>query len=272
MTTSNPARVALITAAGSGMGAASARELSAQGWRVAVMSASGKGEALGRELGGVGITGSVLEAADLTRAVQATMTAFGRIDAVVSSSPHPPKGELLANKQMVQEKIADSWIELEQFRLLVLRTAWLIDKHKDYNLVRKDIAAIKVMMPKVYNDIATKAAHLHGALGVSNEMPFMHMVTSSLVMGIADGPTEVHKVTLARTLLSKATPAPGLFPTRHIPAEREAAHIDAGRNGRGGAFEVAIEREDCQQGNQHDHEGYKAAREGARRSRPPAAQ
>ncbi|MFM8821436.1 MAG: acyl-CoA dehydrogenase family protein [Phenylobacterium sp.] len=51
------------------------------------------------------------------------------------------------------------------------------------------IAAIKVAMPKVYNDIATKAAHLHGALGVSNEMPFMHMVTSSLVMGIADGPT-----------------------------------------------------------------------------------
>ena len=96
MTKSNPARVALITAAGSGMGAASARELSAQGWRVAVMSASGKGETLGRELGGVGITGSVLEAADLTRAVQATMTAFGRIDAVVSSSPHPPKGELLA--------------------------------------------------------------------------------------------------------------------------------------------------------------------------------
>jgi len=94
----------------------------------------------------------------------------------------------LADLQMVQADIADSWIALESFRLLVLRTAWLIDKHKDYNLVRKDIAAIKVMMPKVYSDIATKAAHLHGALGVSNEMPFMHMVTSSLVMGIADGP------------------------------------------------------------------------------------
>ena len=74
---------------------------------------------------------------------------------------------------MVQAEIADSWIAAGEFRLLVLRTAWLIDKHQDYQLVRKDIAAIKVMMPKVYNDIATKAAHLHGALGVSNEMPFM---------------------------------------------------------------------------------------------------
>ncbi len=68
---------------------------------------------------------------------------------------------------------------MESFRLLVLRTAWLIDKHKDYQKVRKDIAAIKVAMPKVYHDVATKAAHLHGALGVSNEMPFMRMVTSS---------------------------------------------------------------------------------------------
>ena len=64
----------------------------------------------------------------------------------------------LADLQMVQADIADSWIALESFRLMVLRTAWLIDKHQDYQLVRKDIAAIKVMMPKVYNDIATKAA------------------------------------------------------------------------------------------------------------------
>ncbi|WP_374534173.1 acyl-CoA dehydrogenase family protein [Phenylobacterium sp.] len=129
----------------------------------------------------------------------------------------------LADLQMVQEQIADSWIAVEQFRLLVLRTAWLIDKHKDYNKVRKDIAAIKVAMPKVYNDVATKAAHLHGALGVSNEMPFMHMVTSSLVMGIADGPTEVHKVTLAKQVLKEYRPDNDLFPNYHIPRLREAA-------------------------------------------------
>jgi acyl-CoA dehydrogenase len=129
----------------------------------------------------------------------------------------------LADLQMVQEQIADSWIAVESFRLLVLRTAWLIDKHKDYNKVRKDIAAIKVAMPQVYHDVATKAAHLHGALGVSNEMPFMHMVTSSLVMGIADGPTEVHKVTLAKQILKDFTPDNELFPSYHIPKLREEA-------------------------------------------------
>jgi acyl-CoA dehydrogenase len=129
----------------------------------------------------------------------------------------------LADFQMVQQQIADSWIQLEQFRLLVMRTAWLIDKYKDYNKVRKDIAAIKVAMPTVYHDIAAKALHIHGALGVSNEMPFMGMVTSSFVMGIADGPTEVHKVTVAKQILKDYTPSNELFPTYHIPRQRQAA-------------------------------------------------
>lgn len=129
----------------------------------------------------------------------------------------------LADLQMVQEQIADSWIAVESFRLLVLRTAWLIDKHKDYQKVRKDIAAIKVMTPQVYGDVAQKAAHLHGALGVSNEMPFMRMVNSALVMGIADGPTEVHKVTLAKQVLKDYTPDNDLFPNYHIPKLQEEA-------------------------------------------------
>ena len=129
----------------------------------------------------------------------------------------------LADLQLVQADLADSWIALQSFRLMVLHTAWLIDKHQDYQLVRKDIAAIKVLTPKVYSDIATKAAHLHGALGVSNEMPFMHMVTSSLVMGIADGPTEVHKVTVAKQVLKDYRPDNDLFPAYHIPKLKEAA-------------------------------------------------
>jgi acyl-CoA dehydrogenase len=133
------------------------------------------------------------------------------------------KGEVLALKQMVQERIADSWIEIEQFRLLVLRSAWLIDRYKDYRRVRKDIAAVKVAMAKILHDVVYRALHLHGALGMSNELPLASMWASLPSMGIADGPTEVHKVTIARQVLREYEPAPGLWPTQHLPARREAA-------------------------------------------------
>jgi acyl-CoA dehydrogenase len=129
----------------------------------------------------------------------------------------------LASLQMTQEKVADSWIEIEQFRLLVLRTAWLIDKHKDYKMVRKDIAAVKVAMPKVYHDVVQRAMQLHGALGISNEMPFSGMMNAAQVMAIADGPTEVHKITLATQLLKQYTAVDGLWPTGHLPTLRDAA-------------------------------------------------
>jgi len=129
----------------------------------------------------------------------------------------------LGSLQMVQSQIADSWIEMEQFRLLVLRTAWLIDKHNDYRKVRKDIAAVKVAMPKVFHDVVQRAMHLHGALGLSNEMPFASMLIAAEAMGMVDGPTEVHKITLATQLLRDVEPAPGIFPTGHLPARREAA-------------------------------------------------
>lgn len=127
----------------------------------------------------------------------------------------------LSSKQAVQMMIADAWIELQQFRLLVLHTAWLIDKHKDYRKVRKDIAAVKIAMPRVYHSIASKALHLHGALGVSNEMPFVGQVIGSFVMGIADGPTEVHQETLAKQLLRKYTPSNELFPAYSLLNQRE---------------------------------------------------
>ena len=75
-------------------------------------------------------------------------------------------GSMLADKQFVQGYIADSYAQLTQFRLLVLYTAWEIDKYNDYRKVRKNIAAIKVMMPAVFHDIAQRALQVHGALGV----------------------------------------------------------------------------------------------------------
>jgi len=129
----------------------------------------------------------------------------------------------LASLGVVQEQIADSWIEIEQFRLLVLRTAWLIDERQDYKKVRKDIAAVKVAMPKVFHDVVQRAMHLHGALGVSNEMPFVSMMVGAEVMAIADGPTEVHKVTIARQVLKEHKPVDTLFPSAHLPTRREGA-------------------------------------------------
>ena len=129
----------------------------------------------------------------------------------------------LSSLQITQERIADSWIEIEQFRLLVLRTAWLIDKHNDYKSVRKDIAAVKAAMPKVLHDVVARAMHLHGALGVSNEMPFAHMMMSAVAMGIADGPTEVHKMTVARQVLRGYKPVEGLWPSGHLPSRKAAA-------------------------------------------------
>ncbi|NIA25480.1 MAG: SDR family oxidoreductase [Gammaproteobacteria bacterium] len=88
-------RVAVITASGKGMGAAIARELADAGYRLALMSNSGGAAALAEELGGIELTGSVTDEADLSELVEAAMAAYGRIDAVVNNTGHPPTGAIL---------------------------------------------------------------------------------------------------------------------------------------------------------------------------------
>lgn len=88
-------KVALITAAGKGIGAAIARELAAGGYRVSLLSSSGGALSLAQELNGIGLTGSVTEPADLAQLVESTLARYGCIDAVVNNTGHPPKGELL---------------------------------------------------------------------------------------------------------------------------------------------------------------------------------
>ena len=88
-------KVAIITAGGSGMGAAAARRLSDDGYRVAILSSSGKGEALAAELGGLGVTGSNQSPDDLARLVDAAMDRWGRIDALVNSAGHGPRAAIL---------------------------------------------------------------------------------------------------------------------------------------------------------------------------------
>ncbi|HEY6532171.1 MAG TPA: acyl-CoA dehydrogenase family protein [Acidimicrobiales bacterium] len=133
------------------------------------------------------------------------------------------QGSLLADKQFVQGYIADSYAQLVQFRLFVLYTAWEIDKYNDYKKVRKDIATAKIVMPTVLHDIAWRAMQVHGALGTTNEMPFFQMIHGAGVMGLADGPTEVHKMTVARQVLRDYRGTDEMFPTEWIPGRIEAA-------------------------------------------------
>ena len=135
------------------------------------------------------------------------------------------QGELLARKQATQEKIADSFIELLQFKLQVLHAAWVVDQ-KGGHAARKEIAAVKVATPKVYREAVLRTIQLHGALGVSNEMPLANMLMASVTMGIADGPTEVHKFTVAREVLKDYSPAEGDWPSEHLPERRAAARAE----------------------------------------------
>jgi len=88
-------KVAVVTAGGSGMGAATARRLAADGFKVAVLSSSGKGEALAKELGGFGVTGSNQSNDDLKRLVDGALERWGRIDALVNSAGHGPRKAIL---------------------------------------------------------------------------------------------------------------------------------------------------------------------------------
>ena len=133
------------------------------------------------------------------------------------------RGKRLADHQLVQEMLADSWIQLEQFRLLVLRTAWKIDRYQDYKKVILDISAVKAAMPRVLADVSSRAIQLHGSLGISTELPFGRWLMESQHMALADGATELHKVQVAKQLVRDVEPASGLFPTGHIPGRRERA-------------------------------------------------
>lgn len=113
-------KVALITAGGSGMGAAAARKLAQDGYHVAVLSSSGKGEALAKELGGIGVTGSNQSNDDLKKLVDLAVQKWGRIDALVNSAGHGPRAPIL-------EISDDDWHKgMEVYFLNAVRPARLV--------------------------------------------------------------------------------------------------------------------------------------------------
>lgn len=113
-------KTAIVTAAGSGMGAACARELASRGYAVTLMSPSGRAEDLAKELGGLGLTGSVTEEDDLKSLVNETLSRYGRIDGVINSTGHPASGEIL---ELTDEQWYDA---LDLVLLNVVRMARLV--------------------------------------------------------------------------------------------------------------------------------------------------
>ncbi len=131
-------------------------------------------------------------------------------------------GKIIAEHQMVQEMIADSYADINMLRLLVLWTAWTIDNSSTKE-ARTQIAACKYTCAKVLREVSYRALHVLGSLGTTDLMPLQAMWAAAPTMAVVDGVDEVHKVTVARNVLKSYEPHPGLWPTEYIPAKREEA-------------------------------------------------
>jgi acyl-CoA dehydrogenase len=131
-------------------------------------------------------------------------------------------GGLLAEKQTIQNWIAESAAEMHAARLMTLHAAWVMDE-RGASAARKEIAMIKFFGAKVLLDVIDRAIQTHGSLGFSTDLPLEHMYRASRAARIYDGPDEVHKVTVARQILKGYPPVPGPWPTEHVPTRHAAA-------------------------------------------------
>ena len=131
-------------------------------------------------------------------------------------------GQIIAEHQMVQQAIADSYADINMLRLLVLWTAWTID-NSSTQASRTQIAACKYTCAKTLREVSYRAIHIYGSLGVTDLTPLQDMWAGSPTMAVMDGVDEVHKVTVARNVLKEYRPHDGLWPTEYRPAKRAAA-------------------------------------------------
>ena len=131
-------------------------------------------------------------------------------------------GSILAEKQMVQDWIAESYAEMQAARLLTLQAAWKMDQlhaaGKHYSDARVEIGVIKFWGAKVLYNVIDRAIQIHGSLGYTTDLPLESMYRAARAARIYDGPDEVHKVTVARQVLKRYRPSE---PSReHVPTRR----------------------------------------------------
>ncbi len=134
-------------------------------------------------------------------------------------------GSLLADKQMIQDYIAESYAERQAARLLTLQAAWKMDQlhaaGKHYSDARIEIGVIKFWGAKVLYNVIDRAIQVHGSLGYTTDLPLESMYRHARAARIYDGPDEVHKVTVARQVLKDYRPHE--VPSEHVPTRRKAA-------------------------------------------------
>ena len=131
-------------------------------------------------------------------------------------------GKLLAQHQMVQDFVATSHTEIEAARLLTFQTAWKMDRF-GASAVRADVSMVKAHVSRVVLNVLDRTIQVCGALGYSGDLPVESWYRSTRFGTIGDGPDEVHKTVVARTLLKQFSPVTG-WPTEHLPSRRPAAH------------------------------------------------
>jgi acyl-CoA dehydrogenase len=134
-------------------------------------------------------------------------------------------GSILAEKQMVQDWIAESYAEMQAARLLTLQAAWKMDQlhaaGKHYSDARVEIGVIKFWGAKVLYNVIDRAIQIHGSLGYTTDLPLESMYRHARAARIYDGPDEVHKVTVARQVLKRYRASDP--PQEHVPTRRAAA-------------------------------------------------
>ena len=135
------------------------------------------------------------------------------------------KGSILAEKQMIQDWVAQSYADRQAARLLTLQAAWKMDQlhaaGRHYSDARLEIGVIKFWGAKVLHDVIDRAIQIHGSLGYTTDLPLEAMYRAARAARIYDGPDEVHKVTVARQVLKGYRPSDPSID--HIPSRREAA-------------------------------------------------